>query len=243
MSPFPPWVAMVRQRCVWASIRPGSTVRSERSTHLRPRGRGDARAHRPDDAALDQDLLPGRDSSGGGIDQPPGADEHRLGAGEERDQEEQEGGAETNRRFTGREPRRGEGSPSYASGPHGRGAFSTLRTPATRADMPLRCTHSRAAPYAPWRSWGRDSTAPSSSSPCWPSCHWPAAPRHPDSRRAPSPAPRTSTTRCTSPWTPRATVVTFPQEDLEQHQRRGFRPASQEQAKALVRRECPAGFR
>jgi hypothetical protein len=27
------------------------------------------------------------------------------------------------------------------------------------------------------------------------------------------------------------------------YQRRGFRPASQEQAKALVRKECPAGFR
>ena len=42
---------------------------------------------------------------------------------------------------------------------------------------------------------------------------------------------------------PSGAVVTFPQEDLEQHQRRGFRPATQEQAKALVRRECPAGFR
>jgi hypothetical protein len=42
---------------------------------------------------------------------------------------------------------------------------------------------------------------------------------------------------------PTGAVVTFPQEDLEQHQRRGFRPASQDQAKALVRRECPAGFR
>lgn len=42
---------------------------------------------------------------------------------------------------------------------------------------------------------------------------------------------------------PAGLVVTFPQDELEQHQRRGFRPASQEQAKALVRRECPAGFR
>jgi len=42
---------------------------------------------------------------------------------------------------------------------------------------------------------------------------------------------------------PAGVVMTFPQEELEQHQRRGFRPASQEQAKALVRRECPAGFR
>lgn len=38
-------------------------------------------------------------------------------------------------------------------------------------------------------------------------------------------------------------VVKFPQDDLESYQRRGFRPASQEQAKALVRKECPAGFR
>jgi len=38
-------------------------------------------------------------------------------------------------------------------------------------------------------------------------------------------------------------VVKFPQEELESYQRRGFRPASQEQAKALVRKECPAGFR
>jgi hypothetical protein len=42
---------------------------------------------------------------------------------------------------------------------------------------------------------------------------------------------------------PSGTVVKFPQEDLESYQRRGFRPASQEQAKALVRKECPAGFR
>jgi hypothetical protein len=42
---------------------------------------------------------------------------------------------------------------------------------------------------------------------------------------------------------PSGNVVTFPEEDLEQHQRRGFRPATQDQAKALVRRECPAGFR
>lgn len=42
---------------------------------------------------------------------------------------------------------------------------------------------------------------------------------------------------------PSGAVVTFPQEELEQHQRRGFRTASQEQAKALVRRQCPAGFR
>lgn len=42
---------------------------------------------------------------------------------------------------------------------------------------------------------------------------------------------------------PAGTVVKFPQEELEQHQRRGFRSATQEQAKALVRRECPAGFR
>lgn len=39
------------------------------------------------------------------------------------------------------------------------------------------------------------------------------------------------------------TVVKFPEDELESHQRRGFRPASQEQAKALVRKECPAGFR
>jgi hypothetical protein len=38
-------------------------------------------------------------------------------------------------------------------------------------------------------------------------------------------------------------VVKFPEEELEVHQRRGFKPATQEQAKALVRRECPAGFR
>jgi hypothetical protein len=42
---------------------------------------------------------------------------------------------------------------------------------------------------------------------------------------------------------PSGTVVKFPQEELEVYQRRGFRPASQEQARALVRRECPAGFR
>ena len=42
---------------------------------------------------------------------------------------------------------------------------------------------------------------------------------------------------------PKGTVVKFPEEDLEVHQRRGFRPATQEQAKALVRKECPAGFR
>lgn len=42
---------------------------------------------------------------------------------------------------------------------------------------------------------------------------------------------------------PSGAVVTFPEEELEQHQRRGFRPATQEQAKAYVRRECPAGFR
>jgi hypothetical protein len=42
---------------------------------------------------------------------------------------------------------------------------------------------------------------------------------------------------------PSGTVVKFPEEELESYQRRGFRPASQEQAKALVRKECPAGFR
>jgi hypothetical protein len=42
---------------------------------------------------------------------------------------------------------------------------------------------------------------------------------------------------------PAGTVVKFPEEELEAYQRRGFRPASQEQAKALVRKECPAGFR
>lgn len=42
---------------------------------------------------------------------------------------------------------------------------------------------------------------------------------------------------------PSGTVVKFPQDELEQYQRRGFRPATQEQAKALVRKECPAGFR
>jgi hypothetical protein len=42
---------------------------------------------------------------------------------------------------------------------------------------------------------------------------------------------------------PSGTVVKFPEEELEVHQRRGFKPATQEQAKALVRRECPAGFR
>lgn len=42
---------------------------------------------------------------------------------------------------------------------------------------------------------------------------------------------------------PSGTVVKFPQEELEVYQRRGFKPATQEQAKALVRRECPAGFR
>ncbi|HET9034775.1 MAG TPA: hypothetical protein VFN45_01170 [Myxococcaceae bacterium] len=42
---------------------------------------------------------------------------------------------------------------------------------------------------------------------------------------------------------PSGKVVNFPEEELEVHQRRGFKPATQEQAKALVRRECPAGFR
>ncbi len=42
---------------------------------------------------------------------------------------------------------------------------------------------------------------------------------------------------------PSGSVVVFPQEELEQHQRQGFRPATQEQAKALVRKECPSGFR
>ncbi|HZJ52669.1 MAG TPA: hypothetical protein VFD38_00905 [Myxococcaceae bacterium] len=42
---------------------------------------------------------------------------------------------------------------------------------------------------------------------------------------------------------PKGTVVKFPEEELEVYQRRGFRPATQEQAKALVRKECPAGFR
>ena len=42
---------------------------------------------------------------------------------------------------------------------------------------------------------------------------------------------------------PTGTVVKFPEEELEGYQRRGFKPASQEQAKALVRKECPAGFR
>ncbi len=42
---------------------------------------------------------------------------------------------------------------------------------------------------------------------------------------------------------PSGTVVKFPQEELEGYQRRGFRPATQEQARAVVRRECPAGFR
>jgi len=42
---------------------------------------------------------------------------------------------------------------------------------------------------------------------------------------------------------PSGTVVKFPQEELESYQRRGFRPASQDQAKAMVRKECPAGFR
>jgi hypothetical protein len=42
---------------------------------------------------------------------------------------------------------------------------------------------------------------------------------------------------------PAGTVVKFPEEELESYQRRGFRPASQEQAKAMVRKECPAGFR
>lgn len=39
------------------------------------------------------------------------------------------------------------------------------------------------------------------------------------------------------------TVTTIPGEDLERYQRLGYRPASQEQAKALALRECPAGFR
>lgn len=39
------------------------------------------------------------------------------------------------------------------------------------------------------------------------------------------------------------TVTTIPGEDLEHYQRLGYRPASQEQAKALALRECPAGFR
>ncbi len=38
-------------------------------------------------------------------------------------------------------------------------------------------------------------------------------------------------------------VVNFPMDDLERYQRLGYRPATQEQAKAYVRRECPAGFR
>ncbi|HVP59153.1 MAG TPA: hypothetical protein VMT11_01190 [Myxococcaceae bacterium] len=42
---------------------------------------------------------------------------------------------------------------------------------------------------------------------------------------------------------PSGMVVKFPQEELEGHQRRGFKPATQEQARSLVRRECPAGFR
>jgi hypothetical protein len=31
-------------------------------------------------------------------------------------------------------------------------------------------------------------------------------------------------------------------EELERYQRLGYRPATQEQAKAFVRGECPAGF-
>jgi hypothetical protein len=42
---------------------------------------------------------------------------------------------------------------------------------------------------------------------------------------------------------PAGAVVKFPEEELETSQRRGFQPASQEQAKALVRKECPASFR
>jgi hypothetical protein len=42
---------------------------------------------------------------------------------------------------------------------------------------------------------------------------------------------------------PSGKVVKFPMDDLERYQRSGYRPASQEQAKAYVRRECPAGFR
>jgi hypothetical protein len=39
------------------------------------------------------------------------------------------------------------------------------------------------------------------------------------------------------------TVTTIPSEDLERYQRMGYRPASQQQAKELALRECPAGFR
>lgn len=39
------------------------------------------------------------------------------------------------------------------------------------------------------------------------------------------------------------TVVTIPSDDLEHFQRLGYRSASQEQAKTLALRECPAGFR
>jgi hypothetical protein len=42
---------------------------------------------------------------------------------------------------------------------------------------------------------------------------------------------------------PSGKVVTFPMDDLERYQRLGYHPATQEQAKAYVRRECPAGFR
>jgi hypothetical protein len=38
-------------------------------------------------------------------------------------------------------------------------------------------------------------------------------------------------------------VTTIPVDDLEHFQRLGYRPATQEQAKALALRECPAGFR
>ena len=39
------------------------------------------------------------------------------------------------------------------------------------------------------------------------------------------------------------TVTTIPIDDLEKYQRLGYRPATQEQAKNLAHRECPAGFR
>ena len=61
--------------------------------------------------------------------------------------------------------------------------------------------------------------------------------------KAVEPCPKTKYETMYFATDPSGAVVTFPQEELEQHQRRGFRPASQEQAKALVRRECPAGFR
>ena len=38
-------------------------------------------------------------------------------------------------------------------------------------------------------------------------------------------------------------VTTIPVDDLEHFQRLGYRPATQEQAKTLALRECPAGFR